>query len=44
MRILLTTDVIHAGGAETFVLRLADALNKENHDVALYFLLSISNS
>ena len=28
MRVLIVTDTIHAGGAETFVLRLADKLNR----------------
>src|SRR4051812_38666026 len=38
MRIVLTTDVIHAGGAETFVLRLAQALHKKKHEVFIYVL------
>jgi glycosyltransferase involved in cell wall biosynthesis len=38
MRIVLTTDVIHAGGAETFVLRLAQALHKRGHEVFIYVL------
>jgi glycosyltransferase involved in cell wall biosynthesis len=42
MRIVLTTDVIHAGGAETFVLRLAQALHKNGHDVSIYVLYETS--
>ncbi|HWJ26254.1 MAG TPA: glycosyltransferase [Flavisolibacter sp.] len=38
MNILLATDVIHAGGAETFVLRLAQALQQKGHKVFLYVL------
>lgn len=33
MKILLTTDVIHAGGAETFVLRLGQGLINSGHEV-----------
>ncbi|OLY93892.1 Glycosyltransferase involved in cell wall bisynthesis [Cnuella takakiae] len=35
MRILLTTDVVHAGGAETFVLRLGQALATRGHHVVI---------
>lgn len=36
MHILLCTDVIHAGGAETFVLRLANGLSDRGHKVMLF--------
>lgn len=36
MKILLTTDIIHAGGAETLVLRLAQALQDRGHEVSLF--------
>ncbi len=36
MKILLATEVIHPGGAETFVLRLSKALKDSGHDVAIF--------
>ncbi len=36
MNILLATEVIHPGGAETFVLRLSDALQERGHDVEIF--------
>jgi glycosyltransferase involved in cell wall biosynthesis len=38
MRLFIITDVIHAGGAETFVLRLAQALHQREHNVVLFIL------
>lgn len=35
MNILLVTEVIHPGGAETFVLRLSDALQSRGHNVEI---------
>ncbi len=36
MNILLATEVIHPGGAETFILRLATALQKAGHQVHIF--------
>ncbi|MEZ5016876.1 MAG: glycosyltransferase family 4 protein [Flavipsychrobacter sp.] len=36
MNILLATEVIHPGGAETFILRLATSLQKAGHNVHLF--------
>lgn len=36
MNILLATEVIHPGGAETFILRLAASLQKTGHNVHLF--------
>lgn len=36
MRILLATEVIHPGGAETFILRLAEALQSHGHEVRVF--------
>lgn len=36
MRILLAIEVIHPGGAETFVLRLSQALQRKGHDVRVF--------
>lgn len=36
LNILLTTEVIHPGGAETFVLRLSNALRQYGHKVHLF--------
>ncbi|MBS1773705.1 MAG: glycosyltransferase family 4 protein [Bacteroidetes bacterium] len=36
MNILLATEVIHPGGAETFVLRLSRALQQEGHKVHIF--------
>jgi glycosyltransferase involved in cell wall biosynthesis len=40
VRIVLATDVIHRGGAEIFVLRLAKALTNAGHSVSLFILRS----
>ncbi len=37
-RILQTSDVVHAGGAETFLLRLADGLQQKDHEIFVYIL------
>lgn len=36
MRIVLATEVIHPGGAETFILRLAEALHQHGHEVRVF--------
>ncbi len=36
MNIILASEVIHPGGAETFILRLAQALTKQGHDVRVF--------
>lgn len=36
MRIILASEVIHPGGAETFILRLAQALHEQGHDVRVF--------
>ncbi len=36
MRILITTEAIHPGGAETFLLRLAEALSRRGHQVLIF--------
>lgn len=36
MNIILASEVIHPGGAETFILRLAHALTKQGHDVRVF--------
>lgn len=36
MNILLVTEVIHPGGAETFVLRLSNALRQKGHNVRIF--------
>jgi glycosyltransferase involved in cell wall biosynthesis len=38
MHVLLLIDVIHTGGAELFVLRLANQLNKRGYEVCIYVL------
>ena len=44
MNIILVTEVIHSGGAETFVLRLAKALQEQGHRVAVFcFYRDLSN-
>jgi len=44
MNIILVTEVIHSGGAETFVLRLAKALQEQGHKVAVFcFYRALSN-
>lgn len=40
MNILLVTDVIHLGGAELFVLRLGEELDRKGHNVQLFILRS----
>lgn len=36
MNIVLASEVIHPGGAETFILRLAQALHKRGHNVRVF--------
>lgn len=36
MNIILASEVIHPGGAETFILRLAQALHNEGHNVRVF--------
>lgn len=36
MNIVLASEVIHPGGAETFILRLAQALQKKGHNVSVF--------
>jgi len=36
MNIILASEVIHPGGAETFILRLAQALHNNGHDVRVF--------
>lgn len=36
MKILIATEVIHPGGAETFLLRLSQALHQKKHEVTVY--------
>ncbi|MCB9045599.1 MAG: glycosyltransferase family 4 protein [Chitinophagales bacterium] len=36
MKIVLASEVIHPGGAETFILRLAQALHNNGHDVRVF--------
>lgn len=36
MKILIATEVIHPGGAETFLLRLAQALHQKGHEVVIF--------
>ena len=36
MNIILASEVIHPGGAETFILRMAQALYKNGHDVRVF--------
>lgn len=36
MRILIATEVIHPGGAETFLLRLSEALHQRGHEVVIF--------
>ncbi len=36
MNILLASEVIHPGGAETFILRLAQALHQQGHNVQVF--------
>lgn len=36
MRILITTEAIHPGGAETFLLRLAESLHRRGHQVLIF--------
>lgn len=36
MNIILASEVIHPGGAETFILRLAQALHKNGHDARVF--------
>jgi len=36
LKILIATEVIHPGGAETFILRLSQALHEKGHDVTIY--------
>lgn len=36
MRIILASEVIHPGGAETFILRLAQALHEKGHEVCVF--------
>ena len=44
MNIILVTEVIHSGGAETFVLRLAKALLEQGHNPAVFsFYRGLSN-
>ncbi len=38
MKILVATEVIHPGGAETFLLRLSQALHKKGHEVLIFNL------
>jgi glycosyltransferase involved in cell wall biosynthesis len=38
MRILFVTDAVHAGGAEVFVLRLAQALTEAGHSTRVFVL------
>ncbi|MBW7914596.1 MAG: glycosyltransferase family 4 protein, partial [Taibaiella sp.] len=36
MNIILASEVIHPGGAETFILRLAQALKRQGHDARVF--------
>lgn len=36
MKIVLVTEVIHPGGAETFILRYAEALHQQGHQVRIF--------
>ena len=36
MKIIIASEVIHPGGAETFILRLAQALHEKGHDVCVF--------
>lgn len=36
MNIILASEVIHPGGAETFILRLAQALKRQDHDARVF--------
>lgn len=36
MNIILASEVIHPGGAETFILRLAQAFHKKGHNVSVF--------
>ena len=36
MRIIIASEVIHPGGAETFILRLAQALHEKGHEVFVF--------
>lgn len=36
MNIILASEVIHPGGAETFILRMAQALRKNGHNVSVF--------
>lgn len=36
MNIILASEVIHPGGAETFILRMAQALHNKGHDVRVF--------
>ena len=38
MKIVFVTDVIHAGGAETFLMRLAEQLKRNRHEVFIFVL------
>lgn len=40
MNIVLASEVIHPGGAETFILRLAQALHKKGHKVSVFVFYS----
>ena len=36
MNVIIASEVIHPGGAETFILRLAQALHKNGHNIRVF--------